>query len=63
MRRFSPRTLLAAASAALAAVLLIAGGLALWGSAYVHNTVQGQLSAQQIYFPPAAAFAHPKAGT
>ena len=28
MRRFSPRTLLAAASAALAAVLLIAGGLA-----------------------------------
>ena len=39
MRRFSTRTLLAAASAALAAVLLIAGGLALWGSAYVHNTV------------------------
>src|SRR5580700_9883512 len=63
MRRFSTRTLLAAASAALAAVLLIAGGLALWGSAYVHNTVQGQLSAQQIYFPPASAFAHAKAGT
>jgi hypothetical protein len=35
----------------------------LWGSAYVHNTVQGQLSAQQIFFPPKAAFAHPKAGT
>src|SRR6202042_2884962 len=47
----------------LAAVLLIAGGLALWGSAYVHNTVQGQLASQQIYYPPAAAFAHPKAGT
>jgi hypothetical protein len=29
----------------------------------VHNTVQGQLAAQQINFPPAAAFAHPKAGT
>jgi hypothetical protein len=29
----------------------------------VHNTVQGELSAQQIYFPPKAAFAHPKAGT
>jgi hypothetical protein len=29
----------------------------------VHNTVQGQLSAQQIYFPPQAAFAHAKAGT
>ncbi len=63
MRRFSTRTLLAAASAALAAVLLIAGGLALWGSAYVHNTVQGQLAAQQIFFPPASAFAHAKAGT
>ena len=51
MRRFSSRILLAAASAALAAVLLIAGGLALWGSAYVHNTVQGQLASQQIFFP------------
>jgi len=62
MRRNSSRTLLAAVSAALAAVLLIAGGLLLWGSAYVHNTVQGQLAAQQITFPAAAAFAHPKAG-
>jgi hypothetical protein len=61
MRRI-PRTLLATVSAALAAVLLIAGGLLLWGSTYVHNTVQGQLADQQIYFPPAAAFAHPKAG-
>jgi len=25
--------------------------------------VQGQLAAQQIYFPPQAAFAHPKAGS
>ena len=62
MRRFSTRTVLAIASAALAAMLLVAGGLLLWGSAYVHNTVQGQLAAQQITFPPAAAFAHPKAG-
>ena len=44
-------------------ILLAAGGLLLWGSTYVHNTVQGQLSAQQIYFPPKAAFAHPVAGT
>src|SRR6202789_1231130 len=63
MRRFSSRIWRAAASAALAAVLLIAGGLALWGSAYVHNTVQGQLASQKIYFPPASAFAHPKVGT
>jgi hypothetical protein len=63
MRRNSSRTWIAAASAALAGVLLIAGGLLLWGSAYVHNTVQSQLAAQQITFPPASAFAHAKAGT
>ena len=62
MRRNS-RTRLATAGAAVAAALLIAGGLLLWGSAYVHNTVQGQLAAQQINFPPASAFAHAKAGT
>jgi hypothetical protein len=61
MRRNSRVT--AIAGFAVAVVLLAAGGLLLWGSAYVHNTVQGQLSAQQIYFPPKAAFAHPKAGT
>jgi hypothetical protein len=48
---------------AVAAILLAAGGLLTWGSAYVHNTVQGQLAAQQIYFPSQAAFAHAKAGT
>jgi hypothetical protein len=62
MRR-NPRTLIAAASAALAAVLVVAGSLLLWGSAYVHNTVQGQLASQQIYFPAASAFTHAKAGT
>jgi hypothetical protein len=61
MRRNSHLT--AITGFALAAILLAAGGMLLWGSAYVHNTVQGQLSAQQIFFPPKAAFAHPKAGT
>ena len=61
MRRSTP--LAAIAGFALAAVLFVAGGLLLWGSTYVHNTVQNQLAAQQIYFPPQAAFAHPKAGT
>jgi hypothetical protein len=60
MRRNSRLSVIA--GFAVAAVLLVAGGLLLWGSAYVHNTVQGQLSAQQIFFPPKAAFAHPKAG-
>src|SRR5579864_886320 len=63
MRRTSFDKLLGWIGTGLGAVLLIAGGLLLWGSAYVHNTVQGQLAAQQITFPPAAAFAHPKAGT
>src|ERR1700722_19968617 len=63
MMRRNSHSLLAAVSAALAAVRLIAGGLALWGSAYVHNTVQGQLASQQINFPPASAFAHAKAGS
>jgi len=60
MRRFSTRVI---AGFAVAALLLVAGGLLTWGSAYVHNTVRGQLAAQQIYFPPRAAFAHPKADT
>ena len=55
--------LFAYAGVALSAILLACGGLLLWGSTYVHNTVQDQLAAQQIYFPPKAAFAHPQAGT
>lgn len=47
----------------LAVILLVTGGFLIWGSTYIHNTVRGQLAQQQIYFPPAAAFAHPKAGT
>jgi len=61
MRRNSHLT--AIAVFALAAILLAAGGLLLWGSTYTHNMVHNQLAAQQIYFPPKAAFAHPKAGS
>src|SRR5579872_1908334 len=63
MRRTTFDKILGWAGASLGIALLAVGGLLLWGSAYIHNTVQGQLAAQQIYFPPAAAFAHPKAGT
>ena len=63
MRRTTFDKLLGWVGTSLGIVLLAAGGLLLWGSAYVHNTVQGQLAAQQITFPPASAFAHPKAGT
>jgi hypothetical protein len=44
-------------------VLLIAGGLLTWGHSFVNSNVHTQLAQQQIYFPPKAAFAHPKAGT
>jgi hypothetical protein len=61
MRRSTP--LAAIAGFALAAILFVAGGLLLWGSTYTHNMVHNQLAAQQIFFPPKVAFAHPKAGT
>ena len=51
------------AGISLGVILLAVGGLLLWGSAYIHNQVTSQLSAQKVFFPPAAAFAHPKAGT
>jgi hypothetical protein len=60
MRRSTP--LAAIAGFVLAAILLAAGGLLLWGSAYTHNMVHNQLAAQKIYFPPKSAFAHPVAG-
>ena len=63
MRRTTFDKLLGWIGTSAGVALLIVGGLLLWGSAYVHNTVQGQLAAQQITFPPASAFAHPKAGT
>jgi hypothetical protein len=63
MRRTTFDKLLGWAGVSLGVILLAVGGLLLWGSAYVHNTVQSQLAAQQITFPPAAAFAHPQAGT
>jgi len=63
MRRITFDKVLGWVGISLGVLLLAAGGLLLWGSTYVHNTVTSQLSSQQIYFPPAAAFAHPKAGT
>ena len=44
-------------------VLVIAGGLLTWGHSFVNSNVHSQLAQQQIYFPPKAAFEHPKAGT
>jgi hypothetical protein len=44
-------------------VLLAAGGLLMWGYSFTHSNVHDQLAQQEIYFPPKAAFEHPKPGT
>jgi hypothetical protein len=62
MRRTTFDKLLGWIGVSLGVVLLAIGGLTIWGSTYIHNTVQSQLAAQQITFPPAAAFAHPQVG-
>jgi hypothetical protein len=48
---------------AIVVALLVAGGLLTWGHSFVSSNVHTQLAQQQIYFPPKAAFDHPKAGT
>src|SRR6476659_8192963 len=48
---------------AVVVALVVAGGLLTWGRSFVNSNVHDQLAQQQIYFPPNAAFAHPKAGT
>jgi len=63
MKRRAFDILMAVAGLFLAATLAVAGGLALWGHDFISNQVHSQLAAQKIYFPPASAFAHAKAGT
>src|SRR5579864_7365313 len=50
-------------AAVVVVVLVVAGGLLTWGHSFANSNVHNQLAMQQIYFPPQAAFAHPKAGT
>ena len=63
MRRRVFDVLTSAVGLVLAVVLLVAGGLLMWGYSYTHSNVHNQLAAQQIFFPPKAAFEHPKAGS
>jgi hypothetical protein len=55
--------LASSAGVVVVVVLVIAGGLLTWGHSFVNSNVHNQLAQQQIYFPPKAAFDHPKAGT
>src|SRR5579863_2883971 len=63
MRRKTFDMILSAGGAVLVVVLLVAGVLGLWGYNFANSNVHSQLAQQQITFPPAAAFAHAKAGT
>lgn len=48
---------------AMVVVLLVAGGLLMWGYSFANSSVHNQLAEQQIVFPSAAAFAQAKPGT
>jgi hypothetical protein len=63
MRRRVFDVLTSAVGLVLVVVLLVAGGLLMWGYSYDHNNVHNQLAAQDIFFPPKAAFSTAKAGT
>jgi hypothetical protein len=64
MRRKVFDTLASAAGLLLVAMLLVAGGLAVWGYSFAHSSVKTQLAQQQIVFPVkgSPALASPKIG-
>jgi hypothetical protein len=51
MRRRTFDFIATAIGGVLTIVLLVAGGLAMWGYTFANNSVHDQLAAQQIYFP------------
>ena len=63
MRRKTFDVLMTAVGAVFMVTLLMAGGLASWGSSFANGQVHDQLASQKIYFPPSAAFDHPAVGT
>jgi hypothetical protein len=63
MRRTVFDVLTSAVGLVLVVVLIVAGGLLMWGYSYDHNNVHNQLAEQQIFFPPKSVWATAKAGT
>ena len=57
MRRRTFDALATVGGLVLAIVLLVAGGLLVWGHSVVSNDVHNQLAAQKIIFPPASSSA------
>jgi hypothetical protein len=63
MKRKTFDGILTAVGAGLTIFFVVAGSLGLWAYNFANSNVHNQLAQQQITFPPAAAFAHAKAGT
>ena len=55
MRRRTFDFIATAIGGGLTIVLLVAGGLLMWGYSFANANVRDQLAAQQIYFPPAGS--------
>jgi hypothetical protein len=51
MRRRTFDAVLTSIGAVLTLVVLVAGGLLMWGYSFANSSVHDQLAAQQIYFP------------
>lgn len=62
MQRKTLDVLASAAGVAIVVILLVAGGLLLWGHSFAESNVHNQLAQQQITFPAQAAFATAKPG-
>jgi hypothetical protein len=63
MRRKVFDMLASAGGVVIVIVLVVAGSLLFVGYSFANNYVHNQLAQQQITFPSAVAFAHPKAGS
>ncbi|HKI17554.1 MAG TPA: hypothetical protein VKA15_06725 [Isosphaeraceae bacterium] len=63
MRRKVFDILASAGGLVLVAVLVVAGALLMWGASFTNTNVHNQLAMQDVYFPPASAFAYAKPGT
>jgi hypothetical protein len=52
MRRRTFDGIMSTGGFVLTIVLLVAGGLLMWGYSFANSSVHDQLAAQQIFFPP-----------
>lgn len=55
MRRKTFDALLTTGGLVLAVLLVVAGGLLMWGHSFISTQVHDQLAAQKIFFPPAGS--------